>query len=101
MAQTPEGKVKAGIKALLARLDIWYFMPASGGFGKSGVPDFVCCWNGYFLGIEAKAPGKLGATSVMQKEQLMQIKDHGGLSLVCDDVSVLQCELTRFMESRK
>ena len=89
MAQTPEGQVKKSIKALLAHLGIWYCMPATGGYGKSGVPDFLCCADGRFIGIEAKAPGKLSNTSTMQDQQLAEIRTAGGLTLVCDDVSVL------------
>ena len=89
VAQTPEGKVKADIKKLLAKLGAWFCMPATGGYGKSGVPDFLVCWKGLFIGIEAKAPGKGGNTTPAQDEQLEEIKQAGGLSLVCDDVSVL------------
>jgi hypothetical protein len=35
---TPEGKVKARLKAMLDKLGIYYFMPATGGYGRSGIP---------------------------------------------------------------
>ena len=55
MAQTPEGKVKDAVKKILKSLNIYYFMPATGGYGRSGVPDIVCCVKGLFVAIECKA----------------------------------------------
>jgi hypothetical protein len=90
MSATPEGKVKQKIKAFLVSVGAWYCMPATGGFGKSGVPDFLVCWKGKFIGIEAKAPGKAGNTTTLQNQQLAEIRTAGGIALVCDDVSVLE-----------
>ena len=57
---TPEAKVKAEIKKVLAEYGCWYFMPSMNGYGRSGIPDFVGCYNGVFFAIEAKsANGKL------------------------------------------
>jgi len=57
---TPEGKVKAEIKKVLAEYGCWYFMPAMNGYGRSGIPDFVGCYEGAFFAIEAKSEdGKL------------------------------------------
>lgn len=89
MAQTPEGKVKADIKAWLKARNIWYFMPPANGYGNSGVPDFVCCWNGRFLAIEAKAPGKRGNTTTMQDKQIAGIWAAGGSAVVVDNVAQL------------
>jgi hypothetical protein len=89
LAQTPEGKVKAGIKSWLRARGIWFCMPMGTGFGSSGVPDFICCWAGRFLAIEAKAPGKRSNTTTMQKDQIAAIAAAGGTALVVDDVSLL------------
>lgn len=90
MARTPEGKVKAAVKALLDKCGIWYCMPIGTGFGSSGVPDFVCCWNGKFLGIETKAHGKVKNTTELQRIQQAKIQTAGGISIVIDDVSTLE-----------
>lgn len=90
MATTPEGKVKAAVKAALKRRGIWYCMPIGTGFGNSGVPDFLCCWQGLFLGIETKAPGKRNNTTEMQKNQISGIHQAGGAALVIDDVQQLE-----------
>ena len=55
MATTPEAKVKAKIKAILKEHNVYYAMPIGTGYGNSGVPDFLCCVNGKFVAIEAKA----------------------------------------------
>jgi hypothetical protein len=90
MAGTPESKVKAKIKTWLKSHKIWFCMPMGNGFGNSGVPDFVCCWNGEFLAIEAKAPGKRSNTTVLQDTQIMGIHQAGGYALVVDDVRQLE-----------
>lgn len=38
---TPEGKVKARVKAVLAQYGVYYFMPVQAGLGAAGV-DFHC-----------------------------------------------------------
>jgi hypothetical protein len=86
---TPEGRVKAAVKKFLKDRGIWFFCPVSNGMGVHGIPDFICCWRGQFIGVETKAPGKRGNVSEMQKHQLEEIARAGGLSLVVDDVSQL------------
>ena len=83
---TPEGRVKAKVKALLKKYNIYYFMPATGGYGRSGVPDFICCAqgakskHGYFLAIECKAKG--GKLTALQHRELENIKENGGIAYV-------------------
>lgn len=89
MAQTPEGKVKAAVKAWLKARGIWFCMPMGTGYGNSGVPDFICCWNGRFLAIETKAPGKRSNTTVMQDNQIMGIHRANGMVVVVDSVEQL------------
>jgi hypothetical protein len=59
------------------------------GFGNSGVPDFICCWNGRFLAIETKAPGKRSNTTVMQDNQIMGIHQANGMAIVVDSIEQL------------
>ena len=90
MALTPEGKVKAKVKAWLTARDIWHCTPIGSQFGSAGVPDVLCCWEGRFLGIEVKAPGKRGNTSDLQRRQLAGIAASGGIAVVVDDVSQME-----------
>jgi Holliday junction resolvase len=55
MASTPEKKVKDKVVKLLKEEGVYYFYASTHGFGRSGIPDIVCCVNGLFLGIECKA----------------------------------------------
>jgi len=89
MALTPEGKVKNDIKKVLNNHGIWYFMPSANGFGKVGVPDFICSCGGMFLAVEAKAPGKKGNTTPNQKARIAEIIESGGCAVVIDDAAEL------------
>ena len=89
MANTPEGKVKDAVKALLKERHAWYFMPVSNGMGVVGIPDIICCYRGLFIAIEAKAPGKLHTTTPNQKRVISAINTSGGMAVVVDDVSAV------------
>lgn len=82
---TPEGRVKDAVKKLLKERGIWYFMPASNGFGKVGIPDIICCCDGKFLAIETKAPGKINNTTPNQNMRIEEIRAAKGWALVVDD----------------
>ena len=90
MAATPEGKVKARIKDYLNNLGVWHFSPPANGFGRSGIPDLVCCFQGRFIGIEVKAPGKRTNTTTMQDREIASINAAGGTALVVDDVAQIK-----------
>jgi hypothetical protein len=84
MAMTPEGKVKKVVRKYLDELDYcYYFMPATGGYGKSGVPDIVGCYNGIFFGIELKAGNN--KPTPLQKKNLLQINMAHGIALVINE----------------
>lgn len=80
--------VKAQIKKILKQHSIYYFMPAAGRFGKAGVPDFICCYDGVFIGIEAKGTG--GKATDIQKNQLRKIKAAKGLALIINERNYLK-----------
>ena len=80
MASTPEALVKKKIKAILKAHDIYYAMPIGTGYGSSGVPDFLCCVNGKFVAVEAKA-GK-GQATALQLKNLQLINASGGYTLI-------------------
>ena len=58
-------------------------MPIGTGYGNSGVPDFLCCVKGRFLGIEAKA-GK-GKTTALQDDHLRRTSEAGGMQMVVNE----------------
>ena len=80
---TPEALVKRQIRKILDTTRAYYAMPIGTGYGNSGVPDFLVCHNGQFIGIEAKA-GK-GTTTALQEKHLKDIRDAGGTALVVNE----------------
>jgi hypothetical protein len=88
-----EKHVKEDVRQVLKAHGIWYFQPVSNGMGVQGIPDFICCWRGRFLGIETKAPGQRDRTTANQKRILALIDTAGGLALVIDDVAQLEALL--------
>ena len=80
---TPEGKVKARVKKILDSIGAYYFMPATGGYGRSGVPDIVGCLNGVFFAIECKANG--GKPTALQLREIDRINAVGGFAIVVDE----------------
>ena len=90
-SKTPEGKVKDKIKKILKAHDVYYAMPMGTGFGNAGVPDFLCCVQGYFIAIEAKANG--GKTTALQDKNLADIEKAGGVALVIDENNIGEIEV--------
>jgi len=90
MAQTPEVKVKAKIKKILKDNGVYYAMPIGTGYGNSGVPDFLCCVNGKFMAIEAKA-GK-GQATALQEKNLKAIIESGGDAWVVNETNLVHLE---------
>jgi len=97
MAQTPEGKVKDALKAILLSYGIfpagkagafppdcsgWYFMPPGTQFSIKGVPDFIGKYHGMFWAVETKAPKK--KPTGFQKLQIDAINKSPGPCFVID-----------------
>lgn len=77
-AMAKEKDVKEEVKRVLKTYGgrIWWFMPVPTGFGVQGVPDFVCCFAGRFVGIETKF-GSNGLTPYQIKQMNDIIEAHG------------------------
>lgn len=97
MAQTPEGKVKAGVKKVLNEWDPkpFYYMPVQNGMGVVGIPDIIGCYRSRFFAIETKKPNKTPTTSDQrvkkctpnQLNRIKEIMSADGFVIVCDDPS--------------
>ena len=83
MAATPEKKVKDKIVAVLKDEGVYYFFPATHGYGRSGVPDIIACVNGHFLAIECKAGG--GKLTALQVREIEHIRRCGGVAVVANE----------------
>lgn len=86
MAMTPEAKVKKKVVDILKAAGAYYFFPATGGFGRSGVPDIIVCFNGQFIGIECKAGSN--KPTALQENELKKIQDAGGNAFVVNEESL-------------
>ena len=68
------------IKKFLKDNDCWYVKFFANSFTKKGIPDLLCCVNGYFVAIEVKAEN--GKPSELQKYHVNKIKESGGIALI-------------------
>lgn len=85
MAQTPEKKVKTKVEAVLKSEAVYYFFPATHGYGRSGVPDIIACVNGRFLAVECKAGGN--KPTALQVRELERIRNANGVAVVVDEAN--------------
>ncbi len=88
---TPEGEVKKEVKEYLKSLGhaCWYYMPVPFGYGKTGVPDFIICYRGFFIAPETKRK-KGGRSQVHQDRQQAEIRQAGGSSERITDIEWLK-----------
>lgn len=86
MATTPEKKVKDAVTKILKTYNAYYFYPATGGFGRSGVPDIIVCFHGHFIGIECKAGNN--TTTALQDRELAKIESAGGRAMVINEDNI-------------
>lgn len=85
MAKTPEKIVKDKVVSVLKSEEVYYFFPATHGFGRSGVPDIVACVNGKFLAIETKANGN--KPTALQIREIESIRRNQGVAVVVDETN--------------
>lgn len=85
MAKTPEKIVKDKVVSVLKSEEVYYFFPATHGFGRSGVPDIVCCVNGKFLAIECKAGNN--KPTALQIREIQSIRRNDGVAVVVDETN--------------
>jgi hypothetical protein len=88
---TPEGKIKAKVKARLQREfgdAHWRFMPVQTGFGSVAL-DLLLCISGRFVAIETKADPSKKLTP-LQQTTCAAISSAGGLVLVVSDDASLE-----------
>lgn len=85
---TPEAKVKKRVVDQLKLLGAYYFYPVTGGYGSSGVPDIIGCYNGRFFAIECKA-GTNKPTALQQKN-IDAIRKSGGEALVINESNMME-----------
>jgi len=83
---TPEAKVKKKVVDVLKKGGAYYFFPATGGYGRSGVPDIVGCYRGVFFAIECKAG--TNKPTALQKAEMNKIREANGQVLVVNEDNI-------------
>ena len=83
---TPEAKVKKKVVDVIKKNGAYYFFPATGGYGRSGVPDIVCCYRGQFVGIECKAGSN--KPTPLQEAEMAKIRQAQGHTLVVNEQNI-------------
>lgn len=83
MAATPEKKVKDKVRKMLTESGAYHFMPATHGYGTSGVPDIVGCYKGRMFAIECKAGDN--KPTALQMKNLAAISAAGGYTEVINE----------------
>lgn len=79
--------VETPIKKYLFSKGAYFFKVHGSAFMEPGIPDIICCYKGLFIGIECKAPGKLGDQSDQQKIHEHNIIQSGGIYLLTDNIN--------------
>lgn len=82
MAETPEGKIKRKIVDWIKRTwpNSYVIRYPAGMFGRTGVPDLICCIDGLFIGIEVKT--ETNDPTKLQMNELIKIKSASGISVL-------------------
>ena len=68
------------VKTFLKQNNCWVLKTWSNGVQRSGVPDLLVCCNGYFIGVELKAPN--GKPSELQLYNVRKIRESGGIAII-------------------
>ena len=68
------------IKKFLDDRGAYYVKFFANAYTKSGIPDILCCINGYFVGVEVKAQN--GIPSELQLFNIKKINAAGGFAFV-------------------
>jgi Holliday junction resolvase len=88
---TPEAKVKKKVVDVLKKGGAYYFFPATGGYGRSGVPDIVGCYRGVFFAIECKAG--TNKPTALQEAEMRKIREANGFTLVVNEDNIYDVEI--------
>lgn len=68
------------VKGFLKEQGCWCLKTWSNGVQRSGIPDLLICCQGYFVGVELKAPN--GKPSELQLWNLRKIEESGGYGVL-------------------
>lgn len=87
-----ESKIQKDIIAYLKRKRVLHFRFQAQS-NLNGLPDIICLYRGFFLGLELKKEN--GKPTLLQKKKLKAINDNGGIGLIVRSVEEVDALLTR------
>ena len=68
------------IKDFLQKENVWFVKFFANAFTKKGIPDLLCCVNGFFVAVEVKAEN--GKPSDLQKWNIDKIRNCKGIAII-------------------
>ena len=84
-----EGVLQDEIIQFLVDRNIWY-LNLLAGTTRAGIPDILVCHGGWFIGLELKRPGGAYKPTFVQKRNLKEITENGGLAAVVYSVQFVE-----------
>jgi len=85
-----ESTIQKNIVAYLKKIGVPYYKTSA--MNSRGWTDLVLCYNGHYVGLEVKRPGKYGKLSELQKLHIVTIRNAGGYAFVVHSVDeVKEC----------
>lgn len=87
MAAGPEKKVKRRVRDILSVYGAYAFMPATHGYGSSGVHDVVACYRGHFVSVECKADATKAPTA-LQNGAAKDVWAAGGVAVLIHEGNI-------------
>jgi hypothetical protein len=73
-----EARLRTAIVKKLSNYSGWWVVTHGGQFQTGGLPDIIGCYQGRFIGLEVKLPGKEYTLTERQSHRLEQINKAGG-----------------------
>ena len=75
------------VKALNSKLGGYWVNIHGSPFQSRGIPDITGCYNGVYIGIEVKMPGKGNTLSKYQELNIKKINEAGGRATMVESVN--------------
>lgn len=79
-----ESALQRQIIAYLRERGAYVFKVVGSPYQQRGTPDLLVCWQGRFIGIELKVPGK--EATIIQNHEIRKIMEAGGCGAVIKSV---------------
>jgi hypothetical protein len=81
---TLEAPITKKIQRKLKAMGAFQYKTHGAADQRRGLPDIICCYQGYFVGLEVKRPGR--RATPLQAFTLEQIRQAGGIAGVVHSV---------------